>query len=242
MQSASSIIPRIKALLFDVEGVIAHPDEAALDERLGAFTPGLDADRLRAARNTPETYELWKAYSCGHLDRAGYWGPILETLGIEPSLHAIQAVHAAQRDTWWAHLSAPVLEVARRARPARKVGLLSNSAPEHEAHIPRFAGLFDAVCFSHRMGLRKPDAPAYLEAARRLGAQPEEVVFIDDKERNIAAARRAGMFAVHFTDPSALVDSLMTFGVDVSAVETSGVETSGIEGAGAAMSPSVGVR
>lgn len=200
--------PRFAALLFDVEGVIAHPDRETLDDRLRDLAPGIDSFRLDAARNTERTYALWQRYSRGVLSREAYWAPILEELGVEPSPRAIRALSAAQRDGWWASLSEPVLAIARSARRNMRIGLLSNSAPEHEAHIPRFAGGFDIVCFSHRMGLRKPDPEAYLEAARRLEVAPEGIFFVDDKERNVEAARRVGMHGVRFTDPSTLVTDL----------------------------------
>ena len=50
----------------------------------------------------------------------------------------------------------------------------------------------DQKLASHLLGMAKPDRQIYDSAARMLGAAPEEILFFDDREENIAAAREAG--------------------------------------------------
>jgi HAD superfamily hydrolase (TIGR01509 family) len=45
---------------------------------------------------------------------------------------------------------------------------------------------------SHDLGLVKPDPAIYHEAQRRFTAPAERIVFFDDLEENVAAARAAG--------------------------------------------------
>lgn len=63
---------------------------------------------------------------------------------------------------------------------------------------------------SHKTGLRKPDAEAFLGAAHTLGLPPQRCLLIDDREENCVAARALGMPAVRFenaaTTRMALVD------------------------------------
>lgn len=49
------------------------------------------------------------------------------------------------------------------------------------------------------MGHRKPDPSAYLLPLERLGADPSEVVFVDDNERNVEAASALGIESIRFT-------------------------------------------
>ena len=56
--------------------------------------------------------------------------------------------------------------------------------------------LFDAVVTGDEVARRKPAPDVYLEAARRLGADPARSVAIEDSAPGIAAARAAGMKAV----------------------------------------------
>jgi putative hydrolase of the HAD superfamily len=58
--------------------------------------------------------------------------------------------------------------------------------------------LFDVSCYSAELGVAKPD-PAYFRAAARLiGVPPGAVVFVDDVEPNVEAARETGMAGVHW--------------------------------------------
>jgi putative hydrolase of the HAD superfamily len=58
--------------------------------------------------------------------------------------------------------------------------------------------LFDDFVCSADVGMAKPDPRIFALSAQRLGLPPEECVFVDDMDRNIAAARAAGMHGVHF--------------------------------------------
>lgn len=59
--------------------------------------------------------------------------------------------------------------------------------------------LFDVVVDSGFVGIRKPDPGIYALTLERLGLQGEEVVFVDDLEHNVEAARAFGMAGVVFT-------------------------------------------
>jgi len=51
---------------------------------------------------------------------------------------------------------------------------------------------------SCKTGVRKPDAEAYLGPCRALAVPPGACFFVDDREKNCAAARAVGMPAFHF--------------------------------------------
>jgi HAD superfamily hydrolase (TIGR01509 family) len=61
--------------------------------------------------------------------------------------------------------------------------------------------------------LRKPDPAAYELAARQLGREPEQVLFIDDRRTNCDGARAIGMAAIHFQgDVAELEQALVAAG------------------------------
>jgi HAD superfamily hydrolase (TIGR01509 family) len=62
-------------------------------------------------------------------------------------------------------------------------------------------------------GVRKPAPEAFLGAARALGREPGECLFVDDREKNCAAARAVGMPAIVFSDTEQLRQELMQRGV-----------------------------
>ncbi len=81
-----------------------------------------------------------------------------------------------------------------------RTGMLSNSWGND---YPRelFTGLFDAVVISSEVGMRKPEERIFVHALARLGLAPQECVFIDDIEANVAAAQALGMIGLHHRDP-----------------------------------------
>ena len=48
------------------------------------------------------------------------------------------------------------------------------------------------------LGLRKPDPEFYREVLRRLGRPAGQCLFVDDRERNVAAARAVGLDGLRF--------------------------------------------
>ncbi len=62
-------------------------------------------------------------------------------------------------------------------------------------------------------GVRKPDAEAYLGAARTLERAPGECLFVDDRRTNVDAARAVGMAGVQFVDAEALRAALAERGL-----------------------------
>lgn len=68
--------------------------------------------------------------------------------------------------------------------------------------------LFDLVVTSGGVGLVKPDRRIYLLAARRLGVEPGECVFVDDLAVNVRGAAAAGMVGVHHRSVRSTVEEL----------------------------------
>jgi putative hydrolase of the HAD superfamily len=96
-----------------------------------------------------------------------------------------------------------------------KVAVLSN-APREMAAAARqadWAVLIDDWFFSSEMGMAKPDDAIYIAATAALGVDGSEVVFFDDRQVNVDAARRAGWDAYLWTSGAAVRDTLRTMGL-----------------------------
>jgi putative hydrolase of the HAD superfamily len=103
--------------------------------------------------------------------------------------------------------SAPVPAMYDTIRALRGAGygtaLLSNSWGCQEYPRADFPGLFDVVVISGEVGMRKPEEAIFRHAARALGLEPRECVFIDDVEANVAAAAACGMTSLLHTEATA---------------------------------------
>ncbi|NXJ60437.1 ACD10 dehydrogenase, partial [Rostratula benghalensis] len=73
-------------------------------------------------------------------------------------------------------------------------------APEH----------FDVVVESYREGTHKPDPRIYKLCLERLGAQPQESIFLDSSSQNLKAAAQLGIKTVKVGDPKAALKELET--------------------------------
>jgi putative hydrolase of the HAD superfamily len=56
--------------------------------------------------------------------------------------------------------------------------------------------LFDASCYSCELGVAKPDPRFFTAAATLIGAEPAEMVLIDDNATNVVGARTVGYRAI----------------------------------------------
>jgi putative hydrolase of the HAD superfamily len=96
------------------------------------------------------------------------------------------------------------------------IGALNNEG--RETNEFRF-GKFDlrrylkVALSSCYVGLRKPEPAMYRRALDIFGGAPSRVLFIDDREENVAAGAAAGMKAIQFTGEFALSKELERLGV-----------------------------
>jgi putative hydrolase of the HAD superfamily len=96
------------------------------------------------------------------------------------------------------------------------VGALNNEAREtNEYRFEKF-GLrkyFKVALSSCYLGLRKPDLAIYKRALDILGRPAGRVLFIDDREENVAGAAAAGMKVIRFQGADGLRPELVGLGV-----------------------------
>ena len=180
----------IKAVVLDVGGVLevvdddVFPDPA--EQRLG-LEPGSVLGGLAALPGDAILGQVSQAHVRDEWQRS---------LGIDD-----EQAHELMADFWRWYVGTPdrtLLDWFAAQRPARLTGILSNSAPgarEAERHHG-FEEVADDIVYSHEVGVAKPDPAAYALATRRLGVEPGEVVFLDDVEANVEAARAYGWHAV----------------------------------------------
>jgi len=97
-----------------------------------------------------------------------------------------------------------------------KVALVSNTNHWHWEHVSAqyaYVNTISHLSLSYEVGSNKPDKGIYLHAAKALGVEPSQCLFIDDLPENIAGARNLGMQAVLFESAEKLEHSLTTYGI-----------------------------
>ena len=203
-----------KFIYFDLGNVLlnfSHPrmcrqmaEVAGLSEEAvfqALFTSGLELDYERGRVSTPEFYEQFCA--------ATGTRPDLERLSHAPC--DIFSVHVATKRILSQFLAA-----------GYRLGLLSNTNEMHYNFFARgryalIPTAFEQLVLSFEVGAIKPEPPIFQAAIEKAGVRPEEIFFTDDIAGHVEGARAAGIDAVQFTTPAALLDALLERGVRVSA-------------------------
>jgi putative hydrolase of the HAD superfamily len=143
------------------------------------------------------TGEDWWSVSTGKISPDSYWQHFRDAL---PS--RVPLTLGPFKYNPWAYdeLNATTVALARRLHRRFKIGLLSNATPYLEVLIEQYelTDLFDVIVNSALVGLRKPDPEIYRLTLARLKLEPQQCLFVDDKERNTEVAQALGMEAVAF--------------------------------------------
>ncbi|MFD7221068.1 HAD-IA family hydrolase [Streptomyces sp. NPDC059892] len=141
----------------------------------------------------------------------GYWRQAAGRLGTHFDDRRIAALIEADLAGWSAVDDDMVALVGELAAAGRRIALLSNIPEELAVHYEehhRWLKHFEVRAFSCRIGHAKPEPAAYAWCLRALGLEPGRVLFVDDRDENIRAARDTGMHGHLFTTPARLRKTL----------------------------------
>lgn len=184
-----------EAVILDYGAVLCHPpfphEIARMSQALGI---------------TPEQFPRLYSHSRDDYDRGDlttnqYWENTARHVGVELAPAVVDALAQLDKDMW----SRPNDEMTSwlaSLRPAGyKTALLSNMQHDMIAHVrAEFPWLkdFDHQIFSSEARMVKPHPALYRACLAKLGTDPRETIFVDDREENVAAARALGITAFRF--------------------------------------------
>ena len=189
----------IRAVVLDIGGVLEIVDDdvfpAPAERRLG-LAPGTIASGLAGLPGDAVVGEVTEHQVRAEWQRA---------LGLDD-----RQVDALVDDFWrWyvGTLDRQLFDWFAGQRPARLTAILSNSGPgaRERERCHGFEDVTDDIVYSHEVGLAKPDPAAYELVTRRLRVEAGEVLFLDDVEANVVAARALGWHAVLHRDTASSI-------------------------------------
>ena len=201
-----SVLTNISTIIFDLGGVI------------------LDLNVNRSVNAFAELTDLSseKIYSRFHKAR---WSTDFEKGDISPenfrneirSSLSSNLTDKQVDDSWNAMLvRIPLarLQMVSDLRPKYRTLVLSNTNAIHLNQFTRMVSTttdggkvndyFDQVHYSHELRMRKPDEEVFAHIISENNLVPEETLFIDDMDYNIAGAQSVGLKTFHLTDQNYL--------------------------------------
>ncbi len=186
----------IRAVYFDMGGVLLRSEskagrrkwESCLGLAEGALSPIVFENRVSALA------------TLGRASTDQVWAEVGRLLALADAPLAELRADFFAGDAF----DVDLLAFVRGLRPRYKTGLISNAWPDARAatRLRLNATVFDLLVFSGEEGVQKPDPEIFRRSLARLGATPEEAIFVDDVAVNVDAARGMGMAGIHFLNPA----------------------------------------
>lgn len=193
-------MPLIAAIAFDVmDTMVSDPFRAALHA-----ATGLTLEELTARRDPT----VHPAFERGELDEEAYWRAFAAA-GIVADRDAF---HRARRDgTRWL----PGMRELLEELDGRVIRAAATNYPVwiEELATGPLAGRVETVVASCHLGARKPEPAFYRGLLAELDLSPRQVLFVDDRPPNVAAADEFGLLTHRFTDVERLRQLLVAHGV-----------------------------
>lgn len=151
--------------------------------------------------------DAWQDALLGRKTYDEFWQAVGPRLGLKTKSTIMAFQQRYHRDE---RINGDVLGIILRLYGRYRLAVLSNSPPGlvrwlADWDVHRY---FDVIFCSGDEGLMKPDERAFRTVLERLGLMPSEVVFTDDTQEHVDAARAIGMHAVLFKTAAALEKEL----------------------------------
>ena len=201
----------LRAVVFDYGLVLSAPQDAVACQEM-VQTTGL----------SPEAFKHYYWSNRDDFDRGAmygptYWEKIASDAGIRLSAEQTSRLLVLDARAWMS-LNEPALAWAQQVRAAgMKIGILSNIGDTQvNAMRQQFGWLrdYDHCTWSYELKMVKPEPEIYRYTIEKLGVEPQQALFIDDRPENIRGAESIGMHGFLFTNLQQLAGDLKARGFD----------------------------
>lgn len=200
----ASLCAAPKAIVFDFGGVMTtEPNKEAVVQFLRA------SFKLTQAEFENINQEKRKAVKAGKTD-AEFWLQYAKERHITLPPDWLHALNQVMQDAIGVNPHMYALVEKLKAKQY-KIALLSN-IDERLGKLIREFGLykpFTPCLLSYEIGLEKPDLRIYQVLLKELNLPANEIIFIDDRQENIEAAKSLGFDAILFTSECSLTQQLI---------------------------------
>lgn len=200
----------VKSVIFDFGGVLVKPDEnmliAYLAQSFGVSESEirkLQVTELQWIRVNDTEFGIWKNYAKEHcnIDLSEDWREQYAAQKIQ-AVKELPGIRALLNDL---------------QNHGYSLEMLSNFEEWMEPFLDQFGyrdpSLFTHIYLSYKTKKEKPSLEAYQHVLTDLGLYGNETIFIDDQIKNIEAAQKLGIDAIHFTCADLLRQELISRGI-----------------------------
>jgi putative hydrolase of the HAD superfamily len=104
-----------------------------------------------------------------------------------------------------------MVDLVKELSQSYQLVILSDNAREWIDYIldyHRFLDIFSIKMFSYEIGFVKSEPETFKKALSVINTPPEQCLFVDDNQHNIATAKSMGLYGLHFTHTAAFIEKL----------------------------------
>jgi putative hydrolase of the HAD superfamily len=204
-------MPTIRAVLLDADGVVQLPGPA-WSASLGVICGDPSrADEFRA--------DVFVAESSCLTGAADFESALVQVLRKWQSTVSVEAAMCA-----WNEIE-PATDILDLVHSLRSRGMSVSLATNQQSHRANFMtnslgyrAYFDHLLYSCELGFSKPSVAYFSTAMAKIAMDPSVVLFIDDHEANVSAARSCGLHGevFHLSDGVGRIHEILKgYGLDV---------------------------
>lgn len=172
----------IKGLAFDFWGVIAKK-QFPLDEYLRKIN-------VSPEKYNAKIYKLVIKADLGQITSQEFVKGCSEIIGIDLPYEKCRAIYREDL------MNKSLVRLVRAIKGKYKIAILTNNIKDHVdtlIHKSPLDDLFDHVVTSYDVGYRKPAPEIYEALIEKMKLKPEEILFLDDDQRNLPEAQKQGI-------------------------------------------------
>lgn len=199
----------IKAIIFDLGNVILTNGTSLA---LKKFEQDLRIDINKLKQVFKEG--IGKDYRLNRISEGEFWERAQTQLGFKVSTSKLKEQ--------WFSAYVPIkgiFELLTALKKGYKLAILSDNIKERVTFLNdryNINSYFDISIYSCDIGIAKPNLKFYQEAVKRLKVNPEECLYIDDKEKNLVPAKELGMNSLLFESLEKLKKDFQRLGISFS--------------------------
>lgn len=175
----------IEAIIFDWFGVCTEKWIDVWERELRLKNPDIDAIVLRKT-----FFQHLDSYAVNKIKGNEFLQMVLGSVGLKPDEYVSLLTNQGT-------VNREMLDLILRLRKNYRTAILSDNfneiVPVIEAEIGGFGKYFDVISLSNRLKVGKTDERISRLTIKELGVDPGNIIFVDDKEKNLKILRDLGV-------------------------------------------------
>jgi len=196
----------MKILLFDLGGVCLsnHWSKEQREKFSKEFNLNFEEMENYHIKNVKEI-------NTGKLDEKSYFKNLFTEQKKEPKIE--EAINFTRKNNY-----EDVLQFIKELKSKYKIFALTNEIKEAaDFRIEKFKlkEYFDEIFVSSYIGMEKfNESKIYKYVIKKLNAEAENIIFVDDKESNLIHAKELGIKTIHFKNLTQLKEDIKNIGIE----------------------------